>query len=46
MIPIKDNHKKMFINYKCLIYMYKEDLALNNLEELIYHKTQPNQSLC
>ena len=23
--------------------MYKEDLALNNLQELIYHKTQPNQ---
>ena len=23
--------------------MYKEDLALNNLQWLIYHKTQPNQ---
>ena len=23
--------------------MYKEDLALNNLEWLIYHKTKPNQ---
>ena len=22
--------------------MYKEDLALNNLQLLIYHKTQPN----
>ena len=21
--------------------MYKQDLALNNLQELIYHKTQP-----
>ena len=25
-----------------LIDMYKEDLALNNLKWLIYHKTQPN----
>ena len=23
--------------------MYKEDLALNNLLVLLYHKTQPNQ---
>ena len=23
--------------------MYKEDLALNNLQRLICHKTQPNQ---
>ena len=27
-----------------LIYMYKENLALNNLQGLIYHKTQPNQT--
>ena len=27
-----------------LIYMYKEDLALNNLQWLICHKTQPNQT--
>ena len=26
-----------------LIYMYKEDLALNNLQWLMYKKTQPNQ---
>ena len=26
------------------IYMYKEDLALNNLQWLTCHKTQPNQS--
>ena len=26
-----------------LIYMYKEDLALDNLPWLICHKTQPNQ---
>ena len=25
-----------------LIYMYKEDLALNNQQWLIRHKTQPN----
>ena len=24
--------------------MYEEDLALNNLQELIYHKTKPNQA--
>ena len=26
-----------------ITYMYKEDLALNNLLCLICHKTQPNQ---
>ena len=26
------------------IYMYKKDLALNNIQRLIYHKTKPNQS--
>ena len=26
-----------------LIYMYEKDLALNNLQWLICHKTQPNQ---
>ena len=25
--------------------MYKEDLALNNLQGLICHKTQPNQTI-
>ena len=25
------------------IFMYKEDLTLNNLQGLIYHKNQPNQ---
>ena len=25
------------------MYMYKKDLALNNLQWLIYHKTQPDQ---
>ena len=27
-----------------LIYMYNEDLALNNLQWLICHKTQPNHN--
>ena len=27
-----------------LIYMYKENLALKNLQGLICHKTQPNQN--
>ena len=26
------------------IFMYKKDLALNNLQLLICHKTQPNQT--
>ena len=27
-----------------LIYMYKRDLVLNNLQGLICHKTKPNQT--
>ena len=40
---------KYIINKICsqiiyiLIYMYKEDLALNNLQRLMCHKTQINQ---
>ena len=30
------------LNHIYLIYMYKEDLALNNLQWLICHKTQLN----
>ena len=30
-------------NHISLIYMYKKDLALNNLQWLICHKTQPIQ---
>ena len=42
-------HLKM-LSVKCLfkfylIYMYKEDLALSNLQGFICHKTQPNQIL-
>ena len=32
-------------SYIYLIYMYKEDLALNNQKWLICHKTQTNQIL-
>ena len=34
--------EKMFTNHIYLIYMYTEDLTLNNLLGLICHKTQPN----
>ena len=35
------------INYKLLVYkfyIYKDDLVLNNLQRLVYNKTQPTQS--
>ena len=35
--------KKVWKLIECTMYMYKEDLALNNLQWLICHKTQPNQ---
>ena len=31
----------LLTNHKYLIYMYKNDLVLNNLQGLIRHKTQP-----
>ena len=31
----------LFTNHIYLIYMYKQDLALNNLPRLVCHKTQP-----
>ena len=34
--------ENVFANPIYLIYMYKEDLALNNLQWLICHKTKPN----
>ena len=34
---------KVFTNHIYSIYMYKHDLVLNNLQWLIYLKTQPNQ---
>ena len=36
---ITANQTKSYI----LIYMYEEDFALDNLQWLICHKTQPNQ---
>ena len=36
---IKPNQTESYI-----IYMYKEDLVLNNLQEVICHKTKPNQT--
>ena len=33
-------------SYMSLIYMYKDYLALNNLQWLICHITQPNQIIC
>ena len=38
-------HLGMPLQIISLIYMYKEDLALNNLQWLICDKTQPNQIL-
>ena len=37
--PFKNINENEFTNHIYLIYMYKEDLALNNLEWLICHKT-------
>ena len=36
--------QKMFTNDVYLIYMYKQDMALNNLQWLICHKTGPTQA--
>ena len=37
--------KCVYKSYPYLIYMYKDDLVLNNQQLLICHKTQPNQIL-
>ena len=34
--------KKSYMHLQITYKMYKEDLALNNLQWLICHKTQPN----
>ena len=39
----KDTPQKMCLVIIYLIYMYKKDLALNNLQWLICHENQPNQ---
>ena len=40
MVDMPSNPIKTYHIY--LIYMYKEDLALNNLQWLICYKTKPN----
>ena len=37
-------HQNVFTNHIYLTYMYKQDLALNNLQCFICHKNQPNQN--
>ena len=39
----KNVMNKMFSNHIYLTGMYKEDLALKNLQWLICHKTKPKQ---
>ena len=36
--------QNVFINHKYLIYIYKEDLALNNLKWFMCHKTKLNRT--
>ena len=43
MVDIPQNPTQLNPIY--LIYMYKKDLPLNNLQLPIYHKMQPNQIL-
>ena len=40
----KDVIYKMCLEIIYLIYMYKENLALNNLQWLIYHETKQTKS--
>ena len=42
MVVISENPAKPNPIY--LIYLYKEDLPLHNLQYLIFHKTKPNQT--
>ena len=39
----KNYQQNVFTYHIYLIYMYKQDLALDNLQWLICHKTKPNQ---
>ena len=41
---VKDVSYKMCLEIIYLMYMYKKDLALNNLQWLIRHKSKPNQT--
>ena len=45
MSPFKNVINKMCLQIIYSMYMYKEGLALNNVQWLICHKTQPNQGL-
>ena len=40
----KWNLQNVFTNHIYLIYMYKLDLAINNLQRLICHKTNHRES--
>ena len=37
--------KCVYKSYVYLIYSYKEDLVLNNLQWLMCHKTKPNKTI-
>ena len=41
----KRYHQNVFTNPIHFIYMYKEELALNNLQWLICHEIQLNQTI-
>ena len=46
LIMLKKGHlQNVFTNHIYLIYMYEQELALNNLQGLICHKTQTNQTI-
>ena len=40
-VSLKNVTNKLFVYKSYLVYRYKKDLALNNLQGLICHKTQP-----
>ena len=40
----KDFMNKVYLQIIYLIYTYKEDLALNNLQQMICHKTNQTKS--
>ena len=42
-VLFKNVINKMFLEIIYLIYIYKKDLALNDLQRLLCHKTKPNQ---
>ena len=42
-LVLKCDLQNVFTNHTYKVYTYKDDLALNNLQWLICHKTQLNQ---